>query len=165
MNITFQEAAWFLPFVLPICLYVSWTDLRDMRITNYSVLALFAVFAVGGLFLLPLEVYGWRMLALALVLVAGFVITSLGMVVAGDAKFAAAMAPFVAQGDGLFFVTLFAMVLIGSWITHRSAGRIPAVRRATPDWVSWERGKLFPMGVALSGALVIYLVMGLGLWA
>ncbi|MGV6887923.1 prepilin peptidase [Rhodophyticola sp. SM2404] len=165
MNITFQEAAWFLPFVLPICLYVSWTDLRDMRITNYSVLALFAVFAVGGLFLLPLEVYGWRMLALALVLVAGFVITSLGMVGAGDAKFAAAMAPFVAQGDGLFFVTLFAMVLIGSWITHRSAGRIPAVRRATPDWVSWERGKLFPMGVALSGALVIYLVMGLGLWA
>lgn len=165
MNITFQEAAWFLPFVLPICLYVSWTDLRDMRITNYSVLALFAVFAFGGLFLLPLEVYGWRMLALALVLVAGFVITSLGMVGAGDAKFAAAMAPFVAQGDGLFFVTLFAMVLIGSWITHRSAGRIPAVRRATPDWVSWERGKLFPMGVALSGALVIYLVMGLGLWA
>lgn len=165
MNITFQEAAWFLPFVLPICLYVSWTDLRDMRITNYSVLALFAVFAVGGLFLLPLEVYGWRMLALALVLVAGFVITSLGMVGAGDAKFAAAMAPFVAQGDGLFFVTLFAMVLIGSWITHRSAGRIPAVRRATPDWVSWERGKLFPMGVALSGALVIYLVMGLGRWA
>ncbi len=165
MNITFQEAAWFLPFVLPICLYVSWTDLRDMRITNYSVLALFAVFAVGGFFLLPLEVYGWRMLALALVLVAGFVITSLGMVGAGDAKFAAAMAPFVAQGDGLFFVTLFAMVLIGSWITHRSAGRIPAVRRATPDWVSWERGKLFPMGVALSGALVIYLVMGLGLWA
>ena len=165
MNITFQEAAWFLPFVLPICLYVSWTDLRDMRITNYSVLALFAVFAVGGLFLLPLEVYGWRMLALALVLVAVFVITSLGMVGAGDAKFAAAMAPFVAQGDGLFFVTLFAMVLIGSWITHRSAGRIPAVRRATPDWVSWERGKLFPMGVALSGALVIYLVMGLGLWA
>ena len=165
MNITFQEAAWFLPFVLPICLYVSWTDLRDMRITNYSVLALFAVFAVGGFFLLPLEVYGWRMLALALVLVAGFVITSLGMVGAGDAKFAAAMAPLVAQGDGLFFVTLFAMVLIGSWITHRSAGRIPAVRRATPDWVSWERGKLFPMGVALSGALVIYLVMGLGLWA
>lgn len=165
MNITFKEAAWFLPFVLPICLYVSWTDLRDMRITNYSVLALFAVFAVGGLFLLPLEVYGWRMLALALVLVAGFVITSLGIVGAGDAKFAAAMAPFVAQGDGLFFVTLFAMVLIGSWITHRSAGRIPAVRRATPDWVSWERGKLFPMGVALSGALVIYLVMGLGLWA
>jgi len=164
MTISFQEAAWFLPFVLPICLYVSWTDLREMRITNYSVLALFAVFAIGGLFLLPLEAYGWRMLSLVAVLLIGFVVASLGMVGAGDAKFAAAMAPFIPYGDGLLFLTLFAMVLIGSWITHRIAGRIPVIRSATPNWVSWERGKLFPMGVALSGALVIYLVMGLGLW-
>jgi prepilin peptidase CpaA len=26
--------------------------------------------------------------------------------------------------------------------------------------VSWDRGKLFPMGVALAGALVVYLALG-----
>lgn len=163
MALTFAEAAWFLPFVLPICIYVAWSDLREMRIPNISVLALALVFVVGGYFLLPIEAYGMRLLQLAAVLVIGFVVSSLGLVGAGDAKFAAAMAPFIAPGDGLFFLMLFALVLIGSWLTHRGAGRVPAVRRATPDWVSWDRGKLFPMGVALAGALVIYLAMGLGI--
>jgi prepilin peptidase CpaA len=49
-----------------------------------------------------------------------------------------------------------------SWLTHRALGAVPAIRRATPEWVSWDRGKLFPMGVALAGALVVYLALGLG---
>jgi prepilin peptidase CpaA len=70
------------------------------------------------------------------------------------------MAPFVAPGDYMFFLMLFSLVLLGSWVTHRGAGRVPALRRATADWASWDQGKLFPMGVALAGALVIYLAMG-----
>jgi hypothetical protein len=35
---------------------------------------------------------------------------------AGGAKFAAAMAPFIVPGDYLLFLTLFAAVLIGSWL-------------------------------------------------
>ena len=102
-----------------------------------------------------------RLLQLVIILLAGFLVTSLGLVGAGDAKFAAAMAPFIAPGDYLMFLTLFAAVLIGAWITHRSAGMVPAVRRATPGWISWDRGKLFPMGVALAGALVVYLALGI----
>ena len=160
------EALWFLPFVLPICLWVAWSDLRAMRIPNTAVLALAGVFLVVGLGLVlgmgvwSFETYLWRLAALAIVLVIGFVITSLGLVGAGDAKFAAAMAPFVAPGDGLFFLMLFALVLIGSWIAHRIAGRVPAVRRATAGWTSWDQGKLFPMGVALAGALAVYLALG-----
>ncbi len=161
LNLTFTEALWFLPFVLPICLYVAWSDLREMRIPNISVLILAGVFLVVGLIALPFEVYTMRLLQLVIVLLAGFLITSLGLVGAGDAKFAAAMAPFIARGDYLLFLTLFAAVLIGSWITHRGAGMVPAVRRATPDWISWDRGKLFPMGVALAGALVVYLALGI----
>jgi prepilin peptidase CpaA len=161
LDLTYAEALWFLPFVLPICVWVAISDLRSMRIPNVAVLALAGVFLVIGLIVLPFDAYLWRLAALGIVLLVGFVITSLGMVGAGDAKFAAAMAPFVAPGDGLFFLMLFSLVLIGSWITHRTAGRVPAVRRATPDWVSWDRGKLFPMGVALAGALAIYLAMGL----
>ncbi|MBF9049134.1 hypothetical protein GTA62_03165 [Roseobacter sp. HKCCD9010] len=165
MSLTFSEAAWFLPFVVPICIWVAWSDLREMRIPNVAVLALAGVFLIGGLLLLPFDTYLWRLAQLGGVLLVGFVVSSLGLVGAGDAKFAAAMAPFIATGDALFFLMLFSLVLIGSWLTHRGASRVPAVRRATPDWVSWDRGKLFPMGVALAGALAIYLVLGLGLWA
>ncbi len=161
LALTSFEALWFLPFVLPICIWVAWSDLREMRIPNVSVLALAGVFVVVGLIALPFEVYYMRLLQLVIVLLAGFLVTSLGLVGAGDAKFAAAMAPFIAPGDYLMFFTLFAAVLVGSWITHRSAGRVPAVRRATPDWISWDRGKLFPMGVALAGALVVYLALGI----
>ncbi|MBO6601950.1 MULTISPECIES: prepilin peptidase [Rhodophyticola] len=165
MELTFAEAAWFLPFVLPICLWVAWSDLREMRIPNVAVLALAGGFLAIGLIVLPFDAYLWRLAQLLGVLVIGFVIASIGMVGAGDAKFAAAMAPFIVPGDVLFFLLLFSVVLIASWATHRGAARVPAVRRATPDWVSWERGKLFPMGVALAGALSIYLILGLGLWA
>lgn len=161
LTLTSLEAMWFLPLALPICIWVALSDLRQMRIPNVAVLALTGVFLVTGLFALPMDAYLWRLAALGIVLLAGFVITSLGLVGAGDSKFAAAMAPFVAPGDYLFFLALFSLVLIGSWITHRSAGRVPAVRRATSHWSSWEQGKLFPMGVALAGALVIYLMMGL----
>ncbi len=161
LSLTFQQALWFLPFALPICLWVAYSDLRDMRIPNVAVLALTAVFLVVGLIVLPLDAYGMRLLQLVVVLLAGFIITSLGMVGAGDAKFAAAMAPFIAPGDYLFFLLLFSVVLVASWITHRSAGRVPAVRRATEGWSSWDQGKLFPMGIALAGALVVYLALGI----
>ncbi len=161
LALTAAEALWFLPFVLPICIWVAWSDLREMRIPNVSVLALAGVFLAVGLIALPFEVYYMRLLQLVIVLLAGFLLTSLGLVGAGDSKFAAAMAPFIAPGDYLMFLTLFAAVLIGSWITHRGAKAVPAVRRATPGWVSWDRGKLFPMGVALAGALVVYLALGI----
>jgi prepilin peptidase CpaA len=150
LSLTFTEALWFLPLALPICVWVALTDLREMRIPNVAVLALLAVFLGAGLMVMPLGDYGFRLLQLVVVLIAGFIITSLGLAGAGDSKFAAAMAPFIAPGDYLFFLMLFSMVLIAAWITHRGAGRVPAVRRATAEWASWEAGKLFPMGVALA---------------
>ena len=167
LSLTFTEALWFLPFVLPICIWVALSDLREMRIPNVAVLSLAGGFILVGLLLVyglgvwTLDIYLWRLAVLGIVLVIGFAVSSLGMVGAGDAKFAAAMAPFIAPGDGLFFVMLFSLVLIGAWVTHRTAGRIPALRRATAHWASWDQGKLFPMGVALAGALSIYLGLGI----
>ena len=53
MTIPSAAALWFLPFVLPICLYVAFTDMREMRIKNHAVVALAAVFAVVGLIAVP----------------------------------------------------------------------------------------------------------------
>jgi len=46
MAISATAALWFLPFVLPICLYVAFTDMKQMRITNQAVLVLTAIFVL-----------------------------------------------------------------------------------------------------------------------
>lgn len=151
-----------LAFLAPaaaIALWVAWSDMKSMRIPNVAVLALLALFLVVGPLVLPLSDWGWRWAHFAVVLVIGFVASSLRLIGAGDAKFAAAMAPFVALGDLQTFLFLFAAVLLAAFVTHRGLGRVPAVRRATPDWQSWERRKDFPMGLALGAVLILYLAL------
>lgn len=155
---TMREAIWFLPFVIPIAIWVAVSDMKSMKIPNKAVLALTAVFAVIGLVVLPLPDYGIRWLQLAIVLVIGFVLTMLGTMGAGDAKFLAAMAPFIAYHDWRVFFAILCVCLLGAFAVHRTARAIPAIRAATPDWVSWTHKK-FPMGLALAGALVLHLVV------
>lgn len=148
----------FLPVALPICFYIVWTDLKFMRIPNPAVLALLAGFVVIGPFVLDLGDYAWRFAHVAVVLVIGFVLNLTGGFGAGDAKFAAAMAAFVPLPDATFVIYLFAGLLLSAWATHRLARRVPAIRRATPDWISWDR-RDFPMGIALGPTLAIYLAI------
>ena len=152
------SALWFLPFAAPICLWVAWSDMKTMLIPNKAVLALLVVFAVVGLIALPLDAYLWRYAHQVVVLVIGFIMSTIGMVGAGDAKFAAAMAPFIARPDVSEFAILFAVVLLATFILHRVIRKIPALRNAAPGWESWER-KDFPMGLALGAALILYLAM------
>jgi prepilin peptidase CpaA len=152
-------AAWaFLPFAVPIALWVAWSDMARMKIPNKAVLALAAVFLFVGPFVLPLADWGWRWVHLVVILLAGFVGNAAGLLGAGDAKFAAAMAPFVALADATLFLTLFAAVLIAAFVTHRAIRAVPALRRVAPDWESWGR-RDFPMGLALGGVLILYLLL------
>ncbi len=157
-HLSAQAALWFLPFVLPIAFWVAFSDLKWMKIHNKAVIALTAVYAIVGLLVLPMNVWLWGWLHLAVVLVFGFIFSLTGMVGAGDAKFAAAMAPFVALGDLNLFLPLLAAVAILSLVVHRTLRAVPAVRRATPEWASWQR-KEFPMGLALGPALLFYLTV------
>ncbi len=150
---------------LPIAIWVAWSDMKSMKIPNKAVLALGAGFVIVGLGLmltglLPAMAFVW---ALALgfgVLVLGFLGNAAGLFGAGDAKFAAAMAPFFIGADARFVLGLFAACLLGAFASHRLAGRIPAFRAATADWSSWTH-KDFPMGLALSGTLIFYLLAAL----
>lgn len=145
----------FLPFVLLIGLYVSWSDLRAMRIPNASVLLLALVFIVLGPFLLPLDVYGFRLIHLVVMLVGGIILTALRVMGAGDAKFMAAAAPFVSLVDLRLIFMILAACMLAAFVTHRLIKRTP-LRRLAPDWESWEREHDFPMGTALSTALTLY---------
>lgn len=133
--------------------------MKFMKIPNILVLAMFGVFVVVGLVALPdLQTYGLRYLHLVVVLLAGFVLNAMGALGAGDAKFAAAMAPFVALGDVMQFLIIMAAVLLATFFAHRVLRNVPVVREKTPDWESWDNND-FPMGLALGVAMITYLVM------
>lgn len=159
MAITTFSAWWFLPFVLPICFYVAFTDMREMRITNQAVLALGIVFLVIGLIALPFDLYLWRLVQLAIVLVVGIILNAAGAMGAGDSKFIAVAAPFVAQGDVRLLVPLFFVIMLAAVTAHRLAKYTP-LRRIAPHWISWDQGKKFPMGLALASTLAFYLALG-----
>lgn len=156
MGVEALAARWFLPFVLPICFYVAFTDLRSMKITNKAVGALVIVFAIGGALLYPLDAYLWRWLHLVVVLVAGVALNAAGALGAGDAKFMAAAAPFVALADLSAVLMLLAAAMLSGYVAHRLA-RMSPLRRLAPHWESWEAGKRFPMGFPLGAALATYL--------
>ncbi len=147
---------WALPFVVPICIWVAWSDLKFMKIPNYAVIALILVFIVVGAWKLPLDTFAWRWSHFAVVLLVGFLLNTIQGIGAGDAKFAAAMAPFFALGDVVMGLGLFALCLLGTFFMHRLVRMIPAVRKFLPNWVSLTH-KQFPMGIALISTLLIYL--------
>jgi len=160
LSISAAAATWFAPFVLPICLYVCFTDMRELRITNQANLALLLVYAVVGALVLPLDAYLWRYAHFGVALVAGMALNAGGVMGAGDAKFIAAAAPFIHVGDLRFLMALGAAVTLAAFIAHRIAKLTP-LRRLAPEWESWSSGKRFPMGVALGGTLAIYLIFGI----
>ena len=146
----------FLPFALAIGIWVAWSDMRSMKIPNYAVLALGAAYLVTGPFVLPLATYAWGWALCAIVLATGFVLNAAGALGAGDAKFAAAMAPYFVLSDLRFDLGLFAACLLGAFTAHRLMRATP-FRTAAPDWASWTNPR-FPMGLALAGMLIFYLL-------
>ena len=151
-------ALWFLPCVTPLCLYIALTDLRAMRIANGTVVAIAAVFVMLGPLLLPFETYLWQLSHLPVVLVAGIVLNAAGVMGAGDAKFAAAAAPYIALGDIKFLFALYAAILLAAFSAHRIA-KNTSLRDMAPQWQSWDQGRKFPMGLALGPTLIAYLVL------
>lgn len=149
----------FLPFCLPIAVWVAFNDMKFMKIPNLAVLCLMGVFLIGGLCLLPLDLYFQRWLQFLIILIVGFIANMFGLLGAGDAKFGAAMAPFIAIGDIGSFMILFAIVLIAAFTTHRLARKSTLIRGAAQDWESWEVSD-FPMGLTLGSVLIFYLGLG-----
>jgi prepilin peptidase CpaA len=143
-----------MPFIVVIGLWVAWSDMKSMKIPNRAVLALVAVWVVMGPLVQPWDAWLWGFALMAVVLAAGFLMTTFAGVGAGDSKYAAAMAPFFVGADFRDVMVLFAACILGAFACHRIARAMPAIRRATPEWASWTHHK-FPMGLALSGLLIL----------
>lgn len=152
-----QMALWLLPFCLPIALWVTWSDMKYMKIRNQAVLAMVAVWLIVGIPAVGLELWAWGLLLMVIVFILGFIANMVGLIGAGDAKFAAAMAGVFTGGDWVFIATLYVCCSIVALIGHRMIRKIPALRRMTPDWTSWTSRK-FPMGIGLGLMLILYLL-------
>ena len=148
----------FLAPVTAICVWVAWSDLSRMKIPNLAVLALLLTFALIGPFVLPLGDWGWRWVHFAVLLVIGMVLNAIGAMGAGDAKFIAAAAPFVAAGDAVTVLLILSACAVLGFVLHRAAMH-SALARAVPHWESWSTGRRFPFGFPLAAALVLYLAL------
>ena len=161
VHVTVTQSIAFLIFVAPLSLYVAWNDLRDMKIPTWSTDALAIVFMVVGIFVMPFDDYLWRYAHFGVVLIVVMLLNAVGAMGAGDSKFLASAAPFVALPDIGIFFNLLAAGLLASLAIHRAARAIPAVRNLVPDWASWSQGKRFPMGFGMGPVLIIYLALPL----
>lgn len=158
MEFPAQAARILLPLILPICIWVMASDLKAMRIRNKAVIALAAVFILIGPLTLPLSFYLWQLVHLIVILVVGIILNAAGGMGAGDAKFAAAAAPYIALGDLRLLMALFAANLLAAFVTHRIA-KYTRLRNLAPNWTSWQTGSDFPMGLSLGATLVLYLAL------
>lgn len=160
MLLTPMAALIFLPFVGAIALWVAWSDLATMKIPNKAVLALWLVWLVPGILLVPLQAWAWGWALAAIMLAVGFLANMGGLIGAGDAKFASAMAPFFLGVDPRLVLGLLAACLLGAFAAHRIARAIRPLRAVAPGWASWSHDD-FPMGLALAGMLLFNLAAGM----
>ena len=111
---------------------------------------------INGEAVMPWQTYLWQLSYMVIVLLAGIVLNAAGAMGAGDAKFAAAAAPFIVLGDLRLLIMLYMANLLAAFATHRLA-KHTALRKLAPDWKSWNVGSDFPMGLSLGATLAIYL--------
>ena len=158
MGLADNPALWLFIAALPVCFFVAWSDLAHMKIPNVAVAALVLIYAVIGALTLPLDSYLWQWTHLPVILILGMAANAAGALGAGDAKFLAAAAPFVAFWDLSLVLVLMCAALLFGVATHRIA-RASFGPRLAPDWQSWKSGRRFPMGFPLSMTLLGYLAL------
>ena len=147
----------FFAAVLPLSVIAGLSDLRTMKIPNWISIALIAAFLVIGLIFLPFETFLWRIAAGLIALFLGFILNAIGAMGGGDAKYLAAIMPYVAFETISDFFFILAISMLATLLLHRIAMRIGFIRRATEGWASWEAGRYFPMGISIATGIVTYL--------
>ncbi len=146
---------------IPICIWVAWSDMKFMRIPNVACYALFISFLIIGPAIFDWHEYGIRIAQGIVMLVAGFFITSIGLIGGGDSKFAAAMMPYIALFHIPPFLLIIAIMSFFFIALHKLIGITPGIKNYVNDWESWNSKGMFPFGVTLAGSLIAYLLLNI----
>jgi len=137
---------------------IAWYDLKYLRIPNWSVLAIIAVFLGTASWGLPLDTFLWRIGYGVIVLFVGYGLWSLGAghVGGGDIKMTAALAPFVGGADLALVLAVFAICAIVGIVLHRFV-RARLKGRQT-GWKSLDQKRVFPVGLLLGISIMAMLL-------
>lgn len=144
--------------LIPLMVLAAWYDLKYLRIPNWLVLCVLALFVATGLWGLPLETFLWRLLYGVVFLVIGFVIFSLsnGKVGGGDMKLIAALIPFIVPSDAGYLLLILSVAAVFGIMVHRM---IYAMRRGEDlGWVALDQKIYFPVGLLIGITICIYFV-------
>ena len=144
--------------LVPLMCVIAWYDLKYLKIPNWTVVAIFAIFVVTGAWGLPLDLYLWRLGYGVLVLGVGFLIFMVGggKVGGGDMKLIAALVPFLIPSDIPSLLLLFALVSLVGVLIHRF---IFARRRGKDlGWAALDQNIYFPVGLLIGFVMCIYMV-------
>ena len=157
MGMTAEAAYWFLPAIIPIALFISWNDMRDMKITNNTVIVVMVAYGLLGPFAFGWSMYFWQWLHFPIALVVCMALWALRVMGGGDDKLIAAMAPIFVMADVEVILRIFAASLIAALVVH-TFFRLTPLKRPVAEWKSWNAGAYFPKGFPLSMTLLLYLV-------
>ncbi|MEM0944609.1 MAG: prepilin peptidase [Pseudomonadota bacterium] len=146
--------------LVPLMLLACYIDFKEMRIPNWLVLAVVALFLVTGAWGLPLDVYLWRIgygvIALVIVylffeVVERFFPDNVG---AGDLKLIAALVPFVAPFDAADVLILYALLSIVGLFLHQFARAL--LRGRETGFKSLDQKLYFPVGLVIGLTMCVY---------
>ncbi len=147
-----------LPLILfvPVMIFVMISDLRWMRIPNWTALAGVAVF------LAALPWLGWdeaiaRAIAATIVFAIGFVLFAVRILAGGDVKFLSALVLMLPSASLSLFGFVFSFAMLAS------IGCLTAARATEPAghsrWVGMRARQHMPMGVAMGLAGLLHLAI------
>lgn len=146
--------------LLPLMGYITYSDMRWLRIPNWSVLAVFGAFLVTGIWGLPLDTFLWRisyaLMALALgILLYNFTQGSIG---AGDLKLIAALAPFLSHANLFDFIVIYTVISVLGLIFFMMMRRRNRRRGVKDPWEAFGQTIYMPAGVFLGVTISILMV-------
>jgi len=147
--------------LLPLMGYITYSDMRWLRIPNWSVLAVFGAFLVTGIWGLPIDVFLWRCAYAVIALAVGLLIYNLaqGSVGAGDLKLIAALAPFLSLTTLLDFILVYVVVSIIGTVFFMIMRRRNRRRGVKDPWKAFGETIYMPAGVFLGISISIVMIM------
>lgn len=149
--------------MLPLMAATAYLDLKFLKIPNWLVLAVLAVFLITGFWGLPTEIYVWRLIYAAIAIVIGFGLFAVGAMGAGDAKMIAALVPFIVPGDIAIVLVLYTATTIVMLAGLYGVKMISSGRET--GWLALDQfqkpaaRRMFPMGLIFATTVAIYLAL------
>ncbi|GMG82943.1 hypothetical protein LNKW23_21560 [Paralimibaculum aggregatum] len=152
--------------LVPLMGIVAYTDTRDLRIPNWTVLAVLGVFLATGSWGLPFETFLWRLGYAAVAFGLSLLLYNVaqGGIGAGDLKLMIVLVPFLSGAILVDFLLIYVAVSVLGSLAFWAARR--ALKGRSTGWKALDTAVYYPVGVyigiAITAALFLELVVRLG---